>query len=47
MDTRTTIAAISLTLLWLATGLAGFLAAPTQLAAQTHSQMLTAHPRMP
>jgi hypothetical protein len=35
MNTRTTIAAISLTLLWLATGLAGFLTAPTQLAAQT------------
>jgi len=47
MTTRTKIATISLAFLWLATALAGFVATPTQLAAQTHSQMLAAHPRMP
>jgi hypothetical protein len=47
MKTRTHIVMISVALLWLLTGAVSVVASPSQLGAQTHSQMLQAHPRMP
>jgi hypothetical protein len=47
MKTRTHIVMISVALLWLLTGAASVVASPSPLGAQTHSQMLQAHPRMP
>ncbi len=50
MKTRTSLTLTSLAALWIVTGLFGglkLMAAPTQPAAQTHSQMVQAHPMMP